>query len=187
MPKKLLTFQGLEFYFFYVGIFNSFLFIGLFLYFINWFPVRILVGFDTCCPRHVSFLRETLLFPALPSMDYILLILQVFLGICGLEIGILIFKSKQDADLIDFLFFVLGWIVRVFLRNLSGLLFFLSLLATPQASHIYVFWGGLSLFFIFWGQQGQWKGYSLNTCPYEGLPKLQIWGMNDQNNEIKIQ
>lgn len=171
MPQKLLTFQGPWYYVFYLGIFNSFLLIAFCLRWIQLFPIKMVNGFDSCCSGHTPFLRETVLFPALPSLAYVLLVLQVYVGICCIEIAILIWKSQQKCKFKQKWMLVLGWSMRVFLRNISGLLFFLSLLATPQASVFYVNLGMLSLFFIYWGQQGHWNGYSLNASPESGLPK----------------
>lgn len=171
MTKKLLTVQYPWFYLFYLGFFNALLVISFGLYVINWSLGTWQMVFDTCCPRKIPFLVGTELFPVLPSMGYVLLVLQIFAGICCLEVAVLTWKSKQVDGFKQKWMLVLGWSMRVFLRNISGLLFFLSLLATPQASAFYVNLGMLSLFFIYWGQQGHWNGYSLNASPESGLPK----------------
>jgi len=181
---RLITWNGIFYYPFLLGLFHTFLLFSSLGLGLIWYSAMWLETFETCRCHLIPFLFWPQWIPPILTWSYLQNWFLLYFVLCATELTILIWKCKTShPDLFRMRLWLL-WGVRVLLRNLSGLLFLFSLLVEPYARGYYLCLGALSLFFLYQGQQGHWSGLNLNTFPAKeplpslaGLQALGFWGI----------
>ncbi len=172
-PPELLRWNGVLYYLYAAGLYNSFILCSLLA--IIWLRVFELIQRALqihSCNYYQPFILQTELFPALPRPEFIQAIFILFFLFWLIETLTLSLKSLQRFDLKFLPLLLGGWGCRVLLRNLSGLFLYLTAFAIAEAQSLYFLMSLSTLFFIFWGQTGSFQGYSLNTQPARGKPNI---------------